>query len=234
MPNTTPPPGYELDPPQGGLREVAVPVPEFVDNLREAFRDTTPRRQFYEGSKPPPAPPQGYILDKPTPKQVSPSVNVSAPSTSAKVFNYFLAKGMQPHHVAGMVGSLAQESQLSPTAINPASKAFGIGQWLGVRKNALFAFAKATGRDPNDLRTQLDFKWQELNGPEKNSLKQILATTNAADAAVAHRTYYERPGKDEAHDEKRIAFANKILKTVKPGGIKTASIPTPPPGYRLD
>jgi len=50
---------------------------------------------------------------------------------------YFINKGLNPIHAAGIVGNLLQESNLDPDAINPSSKAYGIAQWLGNRKTKL-------------------------------------------------------------------------------------------------
>ena len=100
---------------------------------------------------------------------------------------YFINKGLAPHQAAGLVGNLMRESGMNPAALNPKSNAFGLAQWLGARKKALFAMY---GYKPT-FNQQLDFVWHELNNTHKNGLKYLRASQNAQQAAEAAMNWFE-------------------------------------------
>ena len=80
--------------------------------------------------------------------------------------------GLSKNQAAGIAGNFSQESGFDPTAINPRSGAYGIAQWLDVRKDNLMA---ATG-DGGDLQAQLEyFKDEVENDPyERAQFEQFL------------------------------------------------------------
>ena len=46
-----------------------------------------------------------------------------------EAFSYLQGSGLlQPHHTAGIIGNLFQESGMDPSAVNPKSGAYGMGQ----------------------------------------------------------------------------------------------------------
>jgi hypothetical protein len=129
-------------------------------------------------------------------------------SDNAQVaYNFYINKGVPPHIAAGWVGSMMQESgpNLDPNAYNPGG-AYGIMQAMGPRKEAML---RAGGK--GDLLKQLEFSWAEMNGPERKALERMLQAKTPAEAAIAHRKYYERPGEAEARDDKRIQYANQLF-----------------------
>jgi hypothetical protein len=129
-------------------------------------------------------------------------------SNNAQVaYNFYINKGVPPHIAAGWVGSMMQESgpNLDPNAYNPGG-AYGIMQAMGPRKEAML---RAGGK--GDLIKQLEFSWAEMNGPERKALERMLQAKTPAEAAIAHRKYYERPGEAEARDDKRIQYANQLF-----------------------
>ena len=145
-----------------------------------------------------------------------------------EAFNYLQGSGLlQPHHTAGIIGNLFQESGMDPAAVNPKSGAYGMGQWLGPRKQALFDFAEARGVHPSDPYTQMDFLINELRGPESKAYSRLVNANTPEEASVAFRAGYERPGKDEARDEARIKRAQDIFSRYggAPGGAA---------GFRID
>lgn len=88
--------------------------------------------------------------------------------------------GLSPEVAAGIVGNGMAESggntmDMDASAANSESGAFGMFQWLGDRKQALFDFAEARGEDPNSRHTQLEFLMYELQNGEAESLKETLA-----------------------------------------------------------
>lgn len=117
--------------------------------------------------------------------------------------------GYTDAQAAGILGSLMQESQVNPDAVNPTSRAVGIAQWLGPRKKE---FAKQYGHEieSSNLKEQTEFMLWELKNTEKSAGDKLRGTTNQADAARIHMENYERPGKAEGNLANRQGYANAI------------------------
>ena len=113
---------------------------------------------------------------------------------SQRAMQYFMNKGLTQAQAAGLVGNLMRESGMQSNALNSSSKAFGIAQWLGPRKKALFA---RYGSNPT-LDQQLDFVWHELNTTHRNGLRHLKASKTAAEAARNVMGYYEFSAGPEA------------------------------------
>lgn len=118
--------------------------------------------------------------------------------------------GLSRNQAAGIAGNFSQESGFDPTAINPRSGAYGIAQWLDVRKDNLMA---ATG-DGGDLQAQLEyFKDEVENDPyERAQFEQFLnyGDTSIEGYTYAFRKYCERPAEFEAMDTNRVNEAQRI------------------------
>lgn len=131
--------------------------------------------------------------------------------------------GIDPKAASGIVGGLMLESggnttDISPTAKNQTSGAYGIGQWLGSRQDDLMAFAEETGGDPNDLDTQISFLIHELKGSENGALQEILKAQSPDEAGRLADQFYERSeGTDEIRNQK-AANAQKIYDIFMNGG----------------
>jgi hypothetical protein len=119
------------------------------------------------------------------------SVNNAA---TQQAMQYFMGKGLTDYQAAGLVGNLFRESRLIPTATDASSGAYGLAQWLGPRKKALF---KKYGNNPT-LNQQLDFVWNELNSTHRMGLKTIKSSKNAEEAARNAMGYYEFSAGPEA------------------------------------
>lgn len=137
---------------------------------------------------------------------------LSGNSNAEKAWNFFAGKGLSPQAISGILGNLQQESGLDPTATNASSGAFGIGQWLGVRKTNLFNYSQSKGLDPNSLEAQLEFMWKELEeGKDSrldlNSFKNITDVKQAAD--IFERDF-ERSGGSAM--DKRRNYAQEFYK----------------------
>lgn len=139
---------------------------------------------------------------------------MSGPFTEEDAYTYLSDAGFAPHQAAGIVGNLFQESNLNPSAVNPKSGAYGMAQYLGPRKKQLIQFAKENGASPSDPRTQLGFMVSELNGPESRARDRLLEAKTPEEAAQAFRIHYERPGKAEANDPRRIQKARGVFDTM--------------------
>ncbi len=166
---------------------------------------------------------------------VNVSVNVQAPGAQDKprdadkdlidVVRKLMAVGWTQKQAAGIAGSLQQESGLDPAAKNPDSGAYGIGQWLGSRVKD---FERIMGKklQGSTLDDQLKFQQWEMTNTEKSAGDKIRATKTAEDAARVHSQSYERPGADEANNDRRALNASRILASVQSlNAQSTAAIP---------
>lgn len=130
------------------------------------------------------------------------------------IFDHLVsAHGLSRVHAAGIVGNMAQESGFKTTVLGfDKTGSYGLCQWLGPRKAALMKFAKLHDADPADWRIQTDFVMHELKTVEALAFRRLLSAKTARDAALAFSRYYERPAVKYAHNEKRIAAAEKIFR----------------------
>mgnify|MGYP004498181499 CR=1 FL=1 len=137
--------------------------------------------------------------------------------------------GIDPKAASGIVGGLMLESggnttDISPTAKNPQSGSYGIGQWLGSRQDDLMAFAEKTGGDPNDLDTQISFLIHELKGSENGALQEIVKAQSPDEAGRLADKFYERSeGTDEIRNQK-AANAQKIYDIFVNGGANPNAV----------
>lgn len=147
-------------------------------------------------------------------------------STQATVWNFFKSKGLSDSAVAGIMGNIQQESSFSSTAgKNAQGSAFGIAQWRGSRLSELNSFAKSKGTSANDLGTQLDFMWKELQGKEKQALHSLNRTLTATEHASNFNTLYERSGEkvgSKGHNN-RVNYANNAYNTYAGSGATAGS-----------
>lgn len=121
--------------------------------------------------------------------------------------DYFMNKGLSREAAAGLVGNLMRESRMNSNAINPASGAYGLGQWLGSRKTKLF---KKYGRNPSFYQ-QLDYIWDELNTSHRKGLQMLKSSKTVDEAARNAFGYYEFSAGPQA----AIATMNKNGKNTK-------------------
>lgn len=108
-------------------------------------------------------------------------------SVANKAKQYFVNKGMTDVAATGLVANLMRESALNPNAVNGTSGAYGLAQWLGSRKRALF---NKYGNKPS-FNDQLDFIWSELNSSHKNGLRKLQGSKDIDEAAVNAFGFYE-------------------------------------------
>ena len=90
----------------------------------------------------------------------------------SRIHDFFSAKGLTPAAVAAIMGTIAQESNFDPKAkqrlanggIGPGR---GLFQWeVDGRFKELEKFAKSRGTTWDDLDTQLEFAWKELQNSD--------------------------------------------------------------------
>ena len=130
--------------------------------------------------------------------------------TVSEVVKKLIGMGWTQPQASGIAASFTQESNLRHDAVNPKSGARGIGQWLGSRVSDFKAWA---GHDlkSSTIDEQLQFFHHEVtNGKEQDAGRKLRATKTAAEAARVHSEAYERPGKDEANNARRMRIAEQI------------------------
>lgn len=134
-----------------------------------------------------------------------------------KGYNYFVSKGLEPYISAAIIGNFRQESQMSTTAVNPLSGAYGIAQWLGSRQDALFTYAQLQGVDKSDLGIQLGYAWEELSGgphaaeDDKHVIQHMIESGTIEGATTIFANEYERAGDHEENIQQRIIYAQEVL-----------------------
>ncbi len=152
-----------------------------------------------------------------------------AADNNSTAWSFFTGKGLSGAQTAGLIGNFIVESGADP--INPAAVQYGggpgrgIAQWEGSRRTALYSYADSRGLAWSNLQVQLDFVWKEFTSTESNALAKLKATSTPSAAAVAVRTYYERPS--VPNDQARINAANLIYSRFG-GGT------TPPPSSETE
>lgn len=123
------------------------------------------------------------------------------------------AAGYSDAQAAGVIGSLMQESGLDPNAVNKASGATGIAQWLGSRATD-FKSQYGHSLKESSFGEQTDFMIWELANSEKRSGDIIKRAQTASQAAEFHAKLYERPGASEINLGRRQDYANGIYASI--------------------
>lgn len=119
---------------------------------------------------------------------------------------------------AGVVGNALVESgvSLSPTAENPRSKAYGVFQWLGGRRQGLERYAASKGGSASDFNIQMERFVQELKGADFQGPATIQALNSASSPAQAasefNRLFERAPGQKETE---RQNYASEIFSQLK-------------------
>jgi hypothetical protein len=143
-----------------------------------------------------------------------------------KAMNYFQDKGLTKAQAAGIVGNLDHEAP----GVNPnqhqygGGPGFGIAQWEGSRKREERQFAKEQGKPANDLKTQLDFAWKELNTTHSRALAGVERSHTPSQAARAFERGFEAAGKPHmAAREQNALYAYNRPSSNDDGTILAAS-----------
>lgn len=146
-------------------------------------------------------------IEKPVPiwQQEAP-VTVSSDSTKMgkKIIDYFVNKGLSKEQAAGLAGNFHAESGFNPTIVGDNGAAFGLAQWRDKRLDQLKSFAKNNKLDPNNINTQLNFAWHELNTSENAALKKLLKTKTVEEASEVVLADFERANKKNRIRDKAI------------------------------
>jgi hypothetical protein len=147
-----------------------------------------------------------------------------------EVYDYLISNGVSDIHAKGMLLNMYVESKFNPGAINPGSKAIGLFQYLGSRKENLFKFYVGKGKDINtfnsDWKTQVDYALTERS--TKKYLSKIFSSVEQA--AKWFTKYWEIPqgdNKDKA-DSYADSYYNKAMKANVLGSLTSKEFPGAP------
>ena len=144
------------------------------------------------------------IVESPTIKSTpseEPPNETEKKGVAFKLSDKLKSIGLQPHQIAGVLGSLSLESfeNLNPLAHNKQTNAFGIAQWLGDRLTGLKDFGKSIGRDFKNEDVQIDYLIHEIqnNNYEKRVLPLLKKAKTVEEATQIWTKIYERPSPKE-------------------------------------
>lgn len=144
-------------------------------------------------------------------------------------FNYFVQQfGTLPSispdlakiYAAAVVGNFYHESAGVNPTINQTGGGPGRGiaqwsvneRWQGVIKLAADLRKNGGSASEWDLAVQLQFAWKEITEDWGGSRTDLLKQTTLDAATVSFSSKYERPNPAKAQNEKRIGYANDIIK----------------------
>ena len=148
---------------------------------------------------------------------------------------YFLTSveggNFTPEQACGMIGNFCVESGATSNNgdINPVARSgfnnensFGIAQWnpakaAGNRFGELQKFSSKIGKSYRSLDAQLKFVKFELETLPFLGLGQLRNAKTFKDATLVFQNKYERPNKDLAHTNQRLAFAQETFRKLGPG-----------------
>ena len=108
------------------------------------------------------------------------------------IMNFFLNKGLTREQSSGILGNLQAESGLNTDIWGDNGTSYGLAQWHKSRYTNLFNFAKAKSKPVNDLDTQLEFLWHELQTSHNSAYKNLLATSTPEQAAEVFAKQFEK------------------------------------------
>ena len=173
-----------------------------------------------------------------TSQQLTPLSNLDIELTGntniEKCFNFFISKAggeLSPQQACGVIGNFCVESgaTLNKGDINPMARSgfqnensFGIAQWnpakaAGNRFGKLQEFSSRLKLDYRSLDAQLKFVKFELETLPYLGLGQLRNAKTVKKATVVFQDKYERPNKDLAHTNQRLAFAQETFKKLGVG-----------------
>ena len=121
------------------------------------------------------------------------------------IIQYFINKGLTANQARGIYGNIMQESGGNLNIVSQDGyNSYGIAQWTGPRKVALF---NKYGTSPT-LQQQLDFIWEELNTTHRSALSGLRNSNTIEESTKVFMDKFERPNKKYANFERRLRYAN--------------------------
>ncbi len=154
-----------------------------------------------------------------------------------KIWNYFKTQGMDDAHIAAVMGNIQQESGFNPTIMQKGGTSndpvvadpggWGLVQWTPGSKVLTTASEYNVTGSINELSTQLQVIWAEMNGTTPagatNFMENFTNTSTLEEATAYFANKYEAAG--DPRMETRITFAQQALARYggSPSGITASS-----------
>ncbi|WP_206612162.1 phage tail tip lysozyme [Aureimonas ureilytica] len=144
------------------------------------------------------------------------AASVARQSVPAQIWDFFAAKGLASHQIAGIMGQAKAESSFNPTAVGDNGQAFGLFQHND-RKQSLFNYIGGR-QNLSDVNAQLEFVWKELNTTEGAAYKRLLAARDYFEANEAMISFerpsgYEKGVKNAHNYSGRLAYTKEAYET---------------------
>ena len=144
-------------------------------------------------------------IQKPAQKSTYKPTMEKATNKKNQIIQYFVNKGLTVNQARGIYGNIMQESGGNISIVSgDGYNSYGIAQWTGPRKVALF---NRYGTHPT-LQQQLDFIWEELNTTHRSALAGLRNSNTVEEATKVFMDKFERPNKKYANFERRLRYAN--------------------------
>lgn len=152
-----------------------------------------------------------------TPNQASAEYSSGSASTPERLMQDLQRDyGLTAGQAAGWVGNFGHESgnfkyqeELQPNKYG--TKGYGFAQWTGSRRTELFNHAASLGLDVNSYEAQYSNLRRELDSSYSKVMARVRNAATAEEAARIVMEEFERPSKQYAHLDRRIALANSYL-----------------------
>jgi len=125
------------------------------------------------------------------------------------LWDAYIQRGATPAGAAGLLAQVYPESRGNPTAFNPddgGKSSFGIIQWRGDRQDQLRTFASARRGGANDIMNQVDFKFMELQGSERQAAR-FLKVDSPEEAGLGFANSFVRPAQQHRAERGPLARA---------------------------
>ena len=150
-------------------------------------------------------------------------------ATARKIYSSLLDKGYTTNAAAGITGNLWHESGGFGGGSGDSGTAHGIEQLRGDRWTKMQQFAKARGKDPNDINTQVDYLDQELKTDFKSAYNLLQHASDVKTATGIFADQVEKPAGSGKGDVtgisgwgNRLNFASQVA-NFGGGAIGTSS-----------
>jgi hypothetical protein len=142
------------------------------------------------------------------------TAEASEESSSDVIYTYLTGElGLNSAAACGILGNMYQESHLN--ADISGGSYYGLCQWGGGRKSALYSYCSANGYDPSTLEGQLHFLGSELTGSYSDTYAYLQSVPDTADGAYAAADYFcrnfEQPGNYGTETPLRGGFATDFF-----------------------
>lgn len=130
-------------------------------------------------------------------------------------------RGFSLPAAVGLLSNAERESSLDPEAEGDNGTSYGLFQWRGPRKAALFSYAQQSGRRASDPELQLDFLDHELR-IDYPTLKADLNGLPAGPGSALFTHTFERPADATTKAAERAGLANRLWRNLNPVGTAEA------------